>query len=319
MKLKNILCSLVIIIFMNSQITATNTNPVVTNVTFSITGTTVTVHYDVTDAEESAVTIYMEVSNDIGVTWNFNYGTASGNIGAGIATGANKTITWTYEGAYNDQFKIKIIADDLVGDQIYYSGKIYNTVTIGSQTWLKENLDVGTRINGNLDQTNNGGSNFTEKYCYNNDEAYCNSYGGLYQWAEAVQYLNNASNTTSPNPAFVGNVKGICPIGWHIPTQAELQTLATAVSNNSNALKALGQGTGSGTGTNTSGFSALLAGLRLTNGNFYDFGSGAYFGGSHEYDMLDEHFMNLWSGGSIIDVSTYASKDYGFSIRCLKD
>ena len=70
MKLKNILYYIAIIVFFTSQLWAQNTNPVVTNVTFSITGTTVTVHYDVTDAEQSTVTISMEVSSDGGTTWN---------------------------------------------------------------------------------------------------------------------------------------------------------------------------------------------------------------------------------------------------------
>src|ERR1035438_4575700 len=68
---------------------------------------------------------------------------------------------------------------------VTYAGKTYNTVHIGSQCWLKENLDVGTRINGSNDQKNNG---IIEKYCYNDDTANCTKYGGLYQWDEVMQY-----------------------------------------------------------------------------------------------------------------------------------
>ena len=142
---------------------------------------------------------------------------------------------------------------------ITYAGQTYNTVLIGSQCWLKENLNIGTRIDGSSNQTDN---NTIEKYCYSDLDANCTTYGGLYQWAEAVQYKNGATNTTSLSSAFSGNVQGICPNGWHIPTKAEFQILATTVSNDGNALKAIGQGTGSGAGTNTSGFSALLAGCR---------------------------------------------------------
>ena len=53
----------------------------------------------------------------------------------------------------------------------------------------------------------------------------CTTYGGLYQWAEAVQYKNGATNATSPSPAFSGNVQGICPTGWHIPTSAEFTNI----------------------------------------------------------------------------------------------
>jgi uncharacterized protein (TIGR02145 family) len=269
MKLKNILYYLAVIVLFTSQLWAQNTNPVVTYVAFSISGTTVTVNYDVTDAEQSTVTISMEVSSDGGATWNYNYGSAGGDIGAGINSqdGLTKTITWTYSDVQNSNFQIKIIADDLFGDQIYYAGKIYNTVTIGSQVWLKENLDVGTMINGTNGGTNSDGQQINngtiEKYCYGNITANCTNYGGLYQWNEAMQYVTTEGT------------KGICPTGWHIPTEAEFATLATTVSNDENALKAVGQGTAPGAGTNTSGFSALLVGYY--NGGFLVAGSYTFF------------------------------------------
>jgi uncharacterized protein (TIGR02145 family) len=198
---------------------------------------------------------------------------------------------------------------------VVYAGKTYNTVAIGDQCWLRENLDVGTRINGSLDQTNNS---IIEKYCYNDDTANCTTYGGLYQWAEAVQYKNGATNTTSPFPAFTGNVQGICPTGWHLPTNAEYSTLATTVSSNSNALKAAGQGTGSGAGTNTSGFSALLAGYRYDNGYFYYLGLGTSFWSSTEYSATSADRMDLYYGGSYVYFIT-GVKASGFSVRCVND
>jgi hypothetical protein len=133
----------------------------------------------------------MEVSSNNGTSWDFNYGTATGDIGDNISIGNNKTITWTYSGGYNDQFIIRIIANDLVIDggpcatpTVTYAGKTYNTVQIGKQCWLKENLDVGTRINGSVNQTDNG---TIEKYCYNDDPANCTTYGGLYTWNESMQ------------------------------------------------------------------------------------------------------------------------------------
>src|ERR1035437_9851343 len=131
--------------------------------------------------------------------------------------------------------------------EIKYEIKTYHKVKIGTQYWLKENLDVGTMIKGSENQTNNS---VIEKYCYDDKIENCAKYGGLYQWEEAMQYV------TTPG------TKGICPTAWHIPTLAELQTLAATVSNDGNALKGIDQGSESGTGTNTSGFSALLAGYR---------------------------------------------------------
>jgi uncharacterized protein (TIGR02145 family) len=196
---------------------------------------------------------------------------------------------------------------------VVYAGKTYNTVAIGEQCWLKENLDVGTRINGSLEQTNNS---TIEKYCYNDDPNNCTTYGGLYQWAEAVAYTNGATNNTQSG--FIGSMQGICPTGWHIPTNAEFLTLAITVSNNSNVLKAVGQGTGSGAGTNTSGFSALLAGYRYVNGSFNGLGYYAYFWSSTEYGATYAYGMGLSDYDSGIGFDGYY-KNSGISVRCLNN
>jgi uncharacterized protein (TIGR02145 family) len=188
-------------------------------------------------------------------------------------------------------------------NKVSYAGKIYNTVQIGTQCWLKENLDVGTQVNVSVDQTNN---DTIEKYCYNDDPANCTTYGGLYQWDEAMQYV------TTPG------TKGICPEGWHIPTNAEFQTLATTVSNNSNALKAVGQGTGGGAGTNTSGFSALLAGNRHTFGYFLNLGNFTAFWSSTENGATGASNMSLYYDDSSIYFGLPSRVD-GYSVRCAKD
>ena len=76
--------------------------------------------------------------------------------------------------------------------------QIYNTVQIGSQCWMAENLNVGTMISG-LDAMYNNG--VIEKYCYNNDPLNCNIYGGLYQWNEMMHYSTQQG------------IQGICPAG----------------------------------------------------------------------------------------------------------
>ncbi|MCK9212082.1 MAG: hypothetical protein M0P61_14670 [Ignavibacteriaceae bacterium] len=186
---------------------------------------------------------------------------------------------------------------------ISYSGKVYHTVKIGTQTWLKENLNVGVMIDSLQNQSNNG---TIEKYCYNNDTANCNKYGGLYQWNEAMAYDTSEG------------AKGICPTGWHIPTLAEFLTLVTEVGNDGNKLKREDQGSGSGVGTNISGFSALLAGYRYDDGAFYDLGGHAFFWSSTEYNAPKAYNMTLWYYDSDLTMTNYY-KDYGFSIRCLKD
>ncbi len=68
---------------------------------------------------------------------------------------------------------------------VNYDGQIYNTVQIGYQCWMAENLNIGTMIPGTSNMANNG---VIEKYCYNNTTANCNTYGGLYQWNEMMAY-----------------------------------------------------------------------------------------------------------------------------------
>ena len=185
-----------------------------------------------------------------------------------------------------------------------YAGKIYNTVLIGGQCWLKENLDVGTMIDSTLDATNNG---VIEKYCYNDDPANCNIYGGLYMWNEAMQY------STTPG------VQGICPPGWHIPTNGEFQTLSTTVGGDGNALKAIGQGTGGGEGTNTSGFSALLAGYRWINSiRFRELGYTTHFWSSTESNSTNGVDRDLSRSVSTFGQNSN-NKVAGLSVRCLKD
>ena len=319
MKLKNILYYLAVIILFTSQLWATNTNPVVSNVTFSISGTTVTVTYDVTDAEQSTVTISMQVSSDGGTTWGYNFGTATGNIGSGVAIGTGKTITWTYSGVQNNNFKIMIAANDgQVGGSdcgtVDYGGKIYNTIQIGTQCWLAGNLDVGTQINGSANQTNNS---TIEKYCYNDDPANCTTYGGLYQWAEAVAYTNGATNISSPSPAFTGNIQGICPTGWHIPTLVEQEALVASVSNNYESLKAIGQGSGSGAGTNMSGFSGLLVGY--WNGSFVGLTTWTRFVSTTEMYATGDYFVRLYGADNLNSRVDGNNKTDGNSVRCLKD
>ncbi len=186
---------------------------------------------------------------------------------------------------------------------VSYEGETYNTIQIGSQCWLKKNLDVGTRINGLIEQTNDS---TIEKYCYEDEPSNCEKYGGLYQWNEAMQYCTTAG------------AQGICPSGWHIPTKEELGTLETYVNKHGNKLKSKGQGGGSGAGTNKSGFSALLSGYRLDDGATYYLGDYTRFWSSSENDTTYANNMNLDKIDSYIDQLTNSKAD-GYSIRCLKD
>jgi uncharacterized protein (TIGR02145 family) len=99
---------------------------------------------------------------------------------------------------------------------VTYEGKVYNTVQVYSQCWLKENLDVGVMIDNTIFQEDNA---IIEKYCPENSEDSCMKYGGLYQWDEAMKYITQEGS------------QGICPPGWHIPTDAEVFVLTGAADS----------------------------------------------------------------------------------------
>ncbi len=203
---------------------------------------------------------------------------------------------------------------------ITYSGKTYSTEQIGAQCWLAQNLNVGTLISTATDgdQTDNV---IIEKYCNSNNSWYCYSFGGIYQWAEAVAYTNGATNTTPPSPALSGNIQGICPTGWHIPTITEFETLKTTVNSSSNTLKAVGQGTGAGDGTNISGFSALLAARwynLFSNQGWTWLGSETNFWSSTEFSGNNAYSLKLNYNNDSISMPSTDKRD-GHSVRCLKD
>ncbi len=188
-------------------------------------------------------------------------------------------------------------------------GNNYTIVEIGAQIWMAENLNVGTRINGSLDQTNNS---IIEKYCYDDNEANCDIYGGLYQWDEMMQYVTTEG------------VQGICPTDWHLPTDGEWTTLTTYLGGESIAggnMKETGTthwlspNTGA---TNSNGFSALPGGLHSNTVDFYNLTRNAYFWSSSEYSSSGAWDRDL--GRSYEDVYRYSSsKAYGFSARCVQD
>ncbi|MBA4317629.1 MAG: hypothetical protein C0412_04435 [Flavobacterium sp.] len=187
---------------------------------------------------------------------------------------------------------------------VTYQGKVYNTIQVGNQCWLKENLDVGNMIISGT--ASNSSNSIIEKYCYNNDTANCTTYGGFYKWSEAM-----ASSR-------IPGSKGICPTGFHIPTYFELQGLVTSASGNSNSLKAIGQGFDTGAGTDTTGFRALIGGFYNYDNYFYGMGFDTFFWSSTETGNSDAYTMYLNGNGSNVTFRYYF-KDYGLNVRCLKD
>jgi uncharacterized protein (TIGR02145 family) len=198
-------------------------------------------------------------------------------------------------------------------------GKVYATIQIGTQCWMAENLNIGTMINGSSNQTDNG---TIEKYCYNNSTANCDTYGGLYQWDEMMQYVTTEGT------------QGICPTGWHIPTDDEWKTMEMYLGMTQAQADATGwRGTDEGgklkeTGTthwsspntgatNSSGFTGLPGGYRSTGGAFN------YLTGYASFWSSSEDGSPAWSRGLYYDsAQVYRDGDdqaYGFSVRCVRD
>jgi len=205
---------------------------------------------------------------------------------------------------------------------VEYEGQVYNTIQIFSQCWLKENLNVGTMIMGNQNQLNNG---IIEKYCYNNDTSKCNIYGGLYQWREMMQYTTQQG------------ARGICPPGWHIPTDEEWKVLEGAVDSQYGIgdpewdhyyeyrgydagmnLKTTSGWNENGNGADLFGFSGVPGGYHGHLGYFYNVGDIGKWWTSTESDD-----GNAWYRGLYYDkpeVSRYTShKGWGLSVRCVRD
>jgi uncharacterized protein (TIGR02145 family) len=191
------------------------------------------------------------------------------------------------------------------------NGQVYSTVLIGSQCWMRENLNIGIRIDGWVDQTNNF---IIEKYCYNNSDTNCITYGGLYQWDEMMQY-----DTTRGK-------QGICPSGWHLPTDEEWTILISYLGGGSVAggkMKEAGfvhwapPNTGA---SNSSGFTAIPGGYKDSYGLFFLLSSNAYFWSSTQYDYNDTNAWGryLYYNSEGVDRS-YSNQTEGLSCRCVKN
>lgn len=188
---------------------------------------------------------------------------------------------------------------------IFYEGKMYNTVLIGTQCWLRESLNFGTRVNIGEYQTNNG---IVEKHCYLNLESNCDIYGATYQWYEAMQYVENEG------------AQGICPNGWHIPTDAEWCTMLDVVDPQTNCnpfsggvdaglkLKSNNGWYYPGNGTNEFGFDAHPSGDRLMG----------FYWTSTMYDTYDAWNRHFWFENSVAGRSL-DQKTTGDYVRCLKN
>ena len=229
-----------------------------------------------------------------------------------------------------------------------HEGNVYNTVKIGNQCWTKENLRTTTSPSTGTYLIPAAGTGYTypgkQAFWYNNDSA---TYapmncGLLYNWNAAVDTFNTAYGETSVNTngdnavlsvTFSGHRRGICPVGWHLPSDAEWTAMTDYVSSQSEYVcgeniwyiaKALVDSVGwnsysgecypgdqSVMANNATGFSAVPAGY-CHSSSFNSAGNNAYFWSATQYASYPDYNY----AGVHRDIN---NKFYGYSVRCLRD
>jgi uncharacterized protein (TIGR02145 family)/uncharacterized repeat protein (TIGR02543 family) len=180
-------------------------------------------------------------------------------------------------------------------------GQSYRTITIGSQTWMAENLNF----------------NALGSWCYGNDANNCATYGRLYDWS-TVMGLPSSCNITSC-ASQIQSSQGICPPGWHVPSDAEWTTLTSFVGSPAGTrLKALtGWSSTLIPGIDVHGFSALPGGYRYAVGTFSNVGVVGSWWSATEIDAANAQTRDMDS--NLSDVGTrWIDKTFGFSLRCVE-
>ena len=171
-------------------------------------------------------------------------------------------------------------------------GQVYKTVTIGSQTWMAENLNYDFKLHG--ESYNN--------YCYMD---HCTIYGRYYTWEVALN---------------------VCPTGWHLPDTAEWKALYRTIGEDPYAMQAMGVVKWENA-TNASGFSALPAGGgSFGPGNNYDFkdveSSALFWSATKQVEktpFVTGEYAYRWYVDSDFASVAGESVANGLSVRCLKD
>lgn len=222
-----------------------------------------------------------------------------------------------------------------------YDGNVYQTIVLGNQKWMVENLRTIhysdgipiPKVTGLIEWMNLA---LTDKaYCWFNNDSITNAitYGALYSWAASM----NGSASSNDNPS---GIQGVCPIGWHMPSNAEWTELIEYLTISGYGFEGSGNDiaksmastsnwtTFDTTGTigndqasnNSSGFTAFPGGYRDLYGNFAGTYLGAYAGfwTATENDGSDAWHSFLYYNDSVVYQYT-AERNFGFSIRCVED
>lgn len=261
----------------------------------------------------SGATIWYNYSLD-GTTWQ---GYTNTNL-----IGGDPSITRLSDGKYvaiyvgepYNSGKNFVCGDTLIDTR---DGKRYATVFIGKDCWMKQNLNYGQLVQSTISATPHSdmlNNDIAEKYVMNNNITNAPVYGGLYEWNELMNYITGNGS------------QGLCPMGWHVSTDAEWQNLiavsgghllSPSSGKGGNALKSIGEGFGAGSGTNTVGFSAKHSGDRDALGGFNGLNQRSIFWTSTQVNSIEAYHYTLWSSNDTIQRLTLGSST-GFACRCVR-
>lgn len=203
---------------------------------------------------------------------------------------------------------------------------------IGTQVWFAENLNYGTYHSGATEQDNDSK---VEKYCYNNNEANCDIYGGLYYWTEMMDLPFNCVldlEADTCKAKMTPNRQGICPNGWHVPDTTDFMILirkaqAEHPGQGNAALRDESYGSPQSPGLDSYGFAMLGSG----RSGFAGPGQTSFVGGLGDTGYLWAATANPDKTAQVLEfwgTQGYFSytfgeggltPDYGMPIRCIRD
>jgi len=310
-------------------------------------GEDILITVDVNDVDNTIVEVLFKIDNvQMGLSYARPYNYKWNTNGMEIGMHTIKAIVKDKGGkAVSTEIEICLIEEGSnvkeTGTVSDYDGNIYNTIKIGNQWWMSENLKTkhfsdGSEIalvEDNLRWDSLGDMDIAYSY-YDHSSSNANSYGALYTWAAA---MNGAASTD----AVPSDVQGVCPSGWHLPSDFEWMVLEKYLgmsedeamafhwrgTNEGNKLKTRSGWYNNGNGSNTSGFSALPGGLRLPTGAFIELGKTTKFWTATEISI--NNFSYAWNRslsnsnsqvGQFLGHHFYGlPKDHGLSVRCVKD
>ena len=216
---------------------------------------------------------------------------------------------------------------DLEAPQPILDGYTYDVVTIGDQVWFAENLRTTVYANGDpipfsLTDDEWVSTNAGATAVYGEGNSDCTNYSPDLDACDEAQSL--AEYGRLYNWYAVDDARGLCPVGWHVPTDEEWSDLEDFITaqgfsdTEGTALKSTYGWYDGGNGTDDFGFSALPGGYRFSvNGSFVDAGYGGYWWSSSPFDG-SAWLRNLYNFDSVI-YRYYDNPCFGLSVRCLRD